>query len=102
MVKDNKLMMEGFRNKEDKLWDIPVHNPDLLKSKNTTISHHAGLYSTSKRIQKMSPAKTALPKVSPKYENIFHTFDDLIDYDECVNHIVNQKKGIPKVCRIIN
>ena len=52
VVKNNELMMEGFRNKEHKLWDVPVHNPDLLKSENMTIPKHAGLYSTSKRIEK--------------------------------------------------
>ena len=31
VVKDSELIMEGFRNKGDKLWDIPVRNPDLLK-----------------------------------------------------------------------
>ena len=48
VMKDNQLMMEGFRNKGDKLWDIPVRNPNLLRAKHKTKSNHAGLYSTLK------------------------------------------------------
>ena len=58
VVKDNELMMEGLRNKGDKLWDIPIRNPDLLKAKYTTKAKNAGLYSTTRRIKK----RGALPK----------------------------------------
>ena len=53
VVKNNELLMEGFRNQEDKLWDIPVLNPNISKSKNLTVPTHAGLYSTTKRISKI-------------------------------------------------
>ena len=31
VVKNDDVVMEGFRNASDRLWDIPIHNPDLLK-----------------------------------------------------------------------
>ena len=77
--------MEGFRNQGDKLWDISVHNPNLLKSKNRTLPQHAGLYSTTKRMKKRIPSKAELRKVPPIYEKIFDVFDDIIDFNKCVN-----------------
>ena len=46
----------------------------------------------SKRIQKRPTLKIKFKKVSLKYDNIFHAFDDLIDFNECANLITDQTK----------
>ena len=93
VVKNNELLMEGFRNQEDKLWDIPVRNPNILKSNTLTVPTHAGLYSSTKRISKIKKSlRPSSKKIPSTYENIFHTFDDLIDFNECVNLITDQQK----------
>ena len=58
-----------------------------------TIPQHAGLYSISQ------PATPSLPLFPPpkrtnikKYDNIFHTLNDLIDLNECDILINKQKK----------
>ena len=45
VIKENELILEGYRNQNDLLWDIPVSNPDILKSTHLTNPNGAGLYS---------------------------------------------------------
>ena len=41
VVKEDELVMEGYRNEGDLLWDIPVQNLELLKAKHATTPAHA-------------------------------------------------------------
>ena len=47
VIKKDELILRGYRNKEDLLWDILVTNSDLLKYKNETRINNAGLYAYS-------------------------------------------------------
>ena len=44
VIKENELILHGYRNKEDLLCNIPVTNPNLLQSSNLTQPNNAGLY----------------------------------------------------------
>ena len=69
VVKNDNVVMEGFRNESDRLWDIPIHNPNLLKSNNTTVPQNAGLYGTSSLKLPPSPfiSKQNKKPKAPKY-----------------------------------
>ena len=93
VVKEKELVIEGYLNEGDLLWDIPVQNPDLLKSKHTTIPEHAGLYSIFQRKNIVPTQKLPTTKTNkPQYNNTFHTFDDLKDFNKCVNLIKEQEQ----------
>ena len=88
-----KTTMEGFQNKGDRLWDIPIHNPNILKSKNMILVQHAGLYSISQPpTQQLQQCSSPIRTPPKKYNNIFHTFDQLIDLNECDILIAKQNK----------
>ena len=88
VIKENELILEGYRNQNDLLWDIPVSNPDILKSKHLTNPNGAGLYSVvaNAKQYKPIPRQRKQKKLSP-YKNIFQSFDDMIDFNDCVNTI---------------
>ena len=92
--------MRGYRNKEDLLWDIPVTNPDLLKSKHTTQPNKSGLYSVIPNKKYTPAAKSPRTSMfnykkavrSKQYDNIFESFNDIIDHNEFLNTITAVKK----------
>ena len=89
-VKEDELIIRGYRNKEDLLWDIPVTNPDLLKTKNKTRINNAGVYAYSNKKKDKPINRGIKSKEIPQYENIFESFKDIIDYNDCVNAINEQ------------
>ena len=63
-----------------------------MKSKNETQINNAGLYAYSNR-KKYKPIDQSIQsKKIDKYENIFESFNDIIDYNDCVNAINEQTK----------
>ena len=88
------MFLQGYRNKQDLLWDIPILNIPLM-SNNITPSNNSDLYAfTIKKDQKEHTPiqQTRKRKILPPYTNVFKAFDDIIELNDCVNAINEIKK----------
>ena len=88
VIKDNNLLLKGHRNYTNRLWDIPLINPDPLQSEIVQQPSHAGLYSklqvpTRQPLQKkitLPPTNTCAHKSAySRYNNIFQGLDTISD-----------------------
>ena len=49
VIKDNKLVLEGTRNKKDDLWDIPIYKTTMTESNYEEPKTHSGMYLLQKK-----------------------------------------------------
>ena len=85
VVKDKDVILQGHRNYDDGLWDIPLNNESPLQASIVNPKTHAGLYTiTGHRSHQSLRKKIPLPATLPNtdyttFNNIFHGIDGLID-----------------------
>ena len=97
-VKDKKLVLQGFRNKHDKLWDIPL--PQQYSREKTTLQSynyqppltHPGLYNN--RTQSKPQISTPLtPSIKHQgFVNVFDAINELIQDNQDYQDIARQLK----------
>ena len=44
VVKNNKIVLQGTRNKKDDLWDIPIYKKNITEANFESPKTHSGLY----------------------------------------------------------
>ena len=83
-VKNKKIILEGFRNKTDGLWDIPVAKKYIQTNNYVPTSSHAAMYSASvcNLSQPIVPQKSKTKPSQNNYLRVFDAFNDLIDLNE--------------------
>ena len=85
-VKDNEVIMEGKRNLNDGLWDIPIQKTTLTKFNHPLPPIHPGLYKSLPRIstaniikyKKPLPTKNRVAKLLRQFHQLIH---ENIDYN---------------------
>ena len=61
-VKDNKIVLEGTRNKKDGLWDIPIYKTTLTESNYKAPKTHSGMYHSQKKEHEVNNAVMTIPR----------------------------------------
>ena len=49
VLKDNKMVLEGTKNKNDDLWDIPIYKTTITESNYKEPKTHSGMYLSQKK-----------------------------------------------------
>jgi len=70
-MKDKEIILKGFRNKTDGLWDIPVAKTSLQSDHFKIPQAHAALYLSSTNT--IAPSAKAHSVRQPKNDNYIHT-----------------------------
>ena len=99
-MKNEKLILQGYRNYSDGLWDIPVHNLKPLKA-NVIYPTPRSIYKNDIILQPITKRKYWYTNKDKKrtekqepFKNIFRSFDDIIDLFEYDLAIKNKVKTI--------
>ena len=94
VVKNNKIILKGHRNRRDDLWDIPITKTALSHDNFCVPRTHSGLY-LQRRLSRYTKTTrpTTLRKVSTSIRQ--RTTSDVrnvnnISKEECVHHITRQ------------
>ena len=90
-LKDKKIVLQGFRNRSDGLWDIPVAKRVVHANNYIAPPTHAAMYTST--IQPSSAPPICKPHTTNKandYLHIFADMNDLIDVNE-TNILVDQQ-----------
>ena len=61
-IKDNKIVLEGTRNKKDGLWDIPIYKTEITESNYEEPTTHSGMYMAKRNENKISSVTRKLPR----------------------------------------
>ena len=100
-VKNKEVILQGFRNTTDSLWDIPVAKKQVQQDNYISPPSHAALY-TSNPIT--SPAVNHLHRkrssASNTYNHIFSDLEPLIDVNETHFLVDQQLKEDAQDCQL--
>ena len=94
VLKDNKMVLEGTRNKKDDLWDIPIYKTTITESNYEEPKTHLGMYLSQKKTSNVNSIVEKIPR-PPKPRRITHTLNhkvNLLSTQQCKKIIEQQKK----------
>ena len=96
--KDRLLVLEGTRNQEDGLWDIPLPQTTLQQYKHTPLPKHAGLYAAYLR-----PVQNNKTPMQPSHKTkckpralLSHKNQDILPSIGHCNNIIQQQLKLDK------
>ena len=95
VVKDNKLVLKGDRNKCDGLWDIPLHNPNPLQASYQQPTIHPSIYPNkvcSTQVYTNPSFQSPSPSEPPSFTRLFQEMEGIIALNECEYEINGQLK----------
>ena len=106
-LKNKTVIMEGIRNQEDGLWDIPIQKTTLQSDHFAPVPSHGGLYATSltkhhstQKIQYKCENASNMSTSTP-YNHLFSGLDSLIESnqtDQAIDYQLRQdSKNLQKV-----
>ena len=94
VVKNNKIVLRGTRNKKDDLWDIPIYKRSITDSNFESPKTHSGLY-LSPTVQKenISPLRTVTRPPKPRQTNSARRYNiNLMSIPQCDTILKKQHK----------
>ena len=101
-LKDKEIILQGFRNKTDGLWDIPVAKTSLQSDHFKLPQSHSALYLSSTNAVTPSPIAHIVrkPKEKDTYIHTYAALNDLIDINETNMLVDNQLRQDEKTLQV--
>ena len=96
-IKNKEVLLKGYRNPIDRLWDIPVCKNTISRKNYPMPNIHPGLYPT-KIIKEVLPSKTNNKKISSNdiFKQELSKFCDIIDHNILDNFLQKSAKNCKK------